>query len=879
MKLKGPSHAGHLRRWMQLEGYTVAIRRNPLAYFLPLSALLLVLIQSGCAGYTTKDAVPSIITQPANQTVTAGQTAIFSVSASGTAPLSYQWNINGIAISGATFSSYTTPPETTSGSGARFTVIVSNSAGNATSNAAMLTVSASPSGVPLQIATSSLPLTEVGIQFQAVLSATGGVQPYRWSVVSGSLPAALSLNPNTGTLSGTPSQEGQFDFSVQASDSSSPNPQTAVKALILSVVPAVQITPGALPNGEVGVPFQALVTATGGVPPYNWTVAGALPPGLSLNNSSGAIAGTPTQGGTSTFTILLTDSAGHSAQKSSSITITAAGPALPTLPQATVDLTMPTQTGTIRNVSAGDSAGFQNAINASTCGDTIVLVAGSTYNGNFTIPSTSCSGWIEIQSSAMSNLPSSGNRVGPSDASNMAIISTSTVAAALAFLPNSNHWRVMGIEFTTSVTPIYTLVKLGFTSDGSNITVQSQLPNQIIFDRNYIFGGTGTSVQVVEGIFANTQAFAIVDSYCDGIVDNSGDAQCIESTNGSGPFLIQNNFLQATGENIMFGGADPGVTNLVPSDITVVGNLIQKNVAAWRGVISDVKNLFELKNAQRVLLDGNVLQYTWAAGQEEAIILRSANQNGACTWCVVQDVTVTHNLIQHAPMGIVMTPIAGPETTNPALPTGRILVRNNVFDDISATNWGGGSYGTVFQVLSNSAYPIMHDITIDHNTGFPDVDFLYFGVSGTVSNTQFSNNISNYALYGVAGDGFGPGIGALNAYAPNYIYNDTVLINSTGATPGGVWPTGTIWSSLAGVGFTSYSGTPPNLSGNFQLTSHSPYYQAGTDGKDIGVWDWTCLNNDSAAALVGKFVPSLRGCASGVNLPPQPRTNVTATIE
>ena len=309
---------------MQLERYAVVIPRNPFAFFLPLSALLLILVQSGCAGYTSTDAAPSIVTQPTNQTVTAGQTAIFSVSASGTAPLSYHWNKNGMAISGATFPSYTTPPETTSGSGARFTVTVSNSAGKTISNAATLTVSASPSGVPLQIDTSSLPSAEVGIQFQTGLSATGGVEPYRWSVVSGPLPLALSLNPNTGALSGTASQNGQFDFGVQVSDSSSPNPQTAMKALLLSVVLALQIVPGGLPNGQVGVPYQASLSGSGGVPPYAWYIVGTPPSGLSLNTESVVIAGTPTEAGTSTFTVALEDSAGHTTQKSSSVTIAAA---------------------------------------------------------------------------------------------------------------------------------------------------------------------------------------------------------------------------------------------------------------------------------------------------------------------------------------------------------------------------------------------------------------------------------------------------------------------------------------------------------------------------------------------------------------------------
>src|SRR5690348_2042009 len=85
---------------------------------------------------------PAITTQPVNQTLTAGQTATFSVVASGTAPLSYQWQKNGTNISGATASSYTTPATATSDSGSTFRVIVTNSAGTATSNAATLTVNA-----------------------------------------------------------------------------------------------------------------------------------------------------------------------------------------------------------------------------------------------------------------------------------------------------------------------------------------------------------------------------------------------------------------------------------------------------------------------------------------------------------------------------------------------------------------------------------------------------------------------------------------------------------------------------------------------------------------------------------------------------------------
>src|SRR6266576_3808435 len=90
-------------------------------------------------------------------------------------------------------------------------------------------------------------------------------------------------------------------------------------------VPALQVTPGGLPSGQVGTPFQAVLTASGGVTPYTWAVTGALPVGLSLGASSGAIAGTPAQASISAFTIVLTDSTGQTAQEAISITIAAAG--------------------------------------------------------------------------------------------------------------------------------------------------------------------------------------------------------------------------------------------------------------------------------------------------------------------------------------------------------------------------------------------------------------------------------------------------------------------------------------------------------------------------------------------------------------------------
>jgi hypothetical protein len=128
---------------------------------------------------------PSITTQPASRTVTVGQTAAFSVAATGTAPLAYQWRKNGAAISGATSSSYTTPATKSSDNAAQFTVVVSNSAGSATSKAAVLTVNAAASD--LNSSSTSLSFGSVNVSSsntQSVTLTNGGSSSVTISNVS-----------------------------------------------------------------------------------------------------------------------------------------------------------------------------------------------------------------------------------------------------------------------------------------------------------------------------------------------------------------------------------------------------------------------------------------------------------------------------------------------------------------------------------------------------------------------------------------------------------------------------------------------------------------------------------------------------------------------
>jgi hypothetical protein len=164
----------------------------------------------------------------------------------------------------------------------------------------------------LAVATSSLPNGRVASAYSATLSATGGVAPYAWSIASGGLPPGLSLDGATGAIAGTPTTAGTFGFTVLVTDAQSPA-DSATKALSITVdaqtVPPLDITTASLPNAKRNRAYSATLAATGGAPPYTWSIAsGALPPGLTLNAATGAISGRPTTVGTYAFTVQARDS-------------------------------------------------------------------------------------------------------------------------------------------------------------------------------------------------------------------------------------------------------------------------------------------------------------------------------------------------------------------------------------------------------------------------------------------------------------------------------------------------------------------------------------------------------------------------------------------
>ena len=181
----------------------------------------------------------------------------------------------------------------------------------------------------------ALPNGVLGSPYSQTVSATGGNAPYTFTLSSGALPSGLTLNSMTGLISGTPSAAGTFNFTVTATDASGcPGSRAYIIIITNPGCPVITVNPPTLPQGVIGTPYNQTITASGGVSPYTFAVtAGALPPGLILNPTSGIISGTPTTAGQFNFTITATDANGCFGLRAYSIVI----PVIPVCPVITVN--------------------------------------------------------------------------------------------------------------------------------------------------------------------------------------------------------------------------------------------------------------------------------------------------------------------------------------------------------------------------------------------------------------------------------------------------------------------------------------------------------------------------------------------------------------
>jgi hypothetical protein len=573
-------------------------------------------------------------------------------------------------------------------------------------------------------------------------------------------------------------------------------------------------------------------------------------------------------------------------------------------------------------VAAG--ADLQAALNAAQPGDVILLAPGATFTGNFVLPVKSGAGFITIRSAAPdSQLPGAGVRITPAFASRLPKIQSPNTAPALRTVPGTHHWRLMFLEFPSTQLGYNDIIRLG---DGSAAqSLASQAPFEIELDRVYVHGHPLYGQK--RGIAINGRALAVRNSHVSDIKAAGMDAQAIAGWNGPGPFTIENNYLEASGENFLLGGSDPAIPALVPANLifrhnhvarpmswrepivpapsgvtaaaTTGGSLVAgthvyrvvarrpvgsgatgrstpsqdamisvpaqgRVVLSWqpvadatsysvyvrrpgeaeqywtvtgtsfadsglpgtmgspaaRGDVWRVKNLFELKNARGALIEYNVFENNWQEAQiGYAVLFTPRNQDGACPWCVVEDVTFQFNIVRNTAGAIS---VSGYDSPNPSAQTNNIRIRHNlvyaVTQQLGGTGW--------FLLVGDEP----RDLAVDHNTidtGGSAVVFAYGGTATAprqITGFSFTNNAARHNAYGINGASAAWGNGALAMYFPDAIVQGNWFAGGSASR----YPAGNYFGSEFGAAFVNAA------AGDYRCAAGSPLIGRATDGSDIG---------------------------------------------
>ncbi|MGE3512031.1 MAG: hypothetical protein AB7N65_24465 [Vicinamibacterales bacterium] len=471
-----------------------------------------------------------------------------------------------------------------------------------------------------------------------------------------------------------------------------------------------------------------------------------------------------------------------------------------------------------RTIGVGSAFELQRALDEARGGDTIVLQRGTEYVGNFVLRGRSAAdtGVITVRTESDWGLPREGRRMNPAYAPRLARLRSPNGQPVVRTEPGAHHWRLLLLEFPANAGGLGDIVALG---DGSRWQRRlDEVPHHLAVERVYIHGDPTLGQK--RGIALNAANVAIRDSWVGDIKAVGQDSQAIAGWNGPGGYLIENNWLEAAGENVLFGGADPSIPGLVPSDIVIRGNTLTKPTA-WRERGPrrwSVKNLLELKNARRVLIEENLLARAWQDGQTGyGVLLTVRNQDGGCPWCTVASVRFERNRVRDTGGGVQ---VIGADPEYPTQPMQEISIRDNVFEGIDRNAWGGDGY---FLLLGGRP----SGVAIDHNTIVSGASGGLIKIAnGPSVDFSFTNNIATHGDFGIIGTNRGVGDDSIRTYLPGARIEGNVIVGGNAARypPGNIFP-------RPEVLMRHFQG---EREGNYRLVPASPWRRAGTDGRDIG---------------------------------------------
>jgi hypothetical protein len=365
-----------------------------------------------------------------------------------------------------------------------------------------------------------------------------------------------------------------------------------------------------------------------------------------------------------------------------------------------------------------------------------------------------------------------------------------------------DHTRFVGIEWTSD--PAANVGRL-LNLEGSD---------HVILDRNWIHPAEGAEVGKGVALMEGARVIATINSYISGFncVAKSGkctDASAVGGGHGNKPtgtFKIFNNFLEGSGENILFGGSGATVN---PADLEIRRNHLYKPLI-WKegepgytpaptGDPYIVKDHFELKNAQRVLFEANLLENCWGGFSTTgfSIGLSPKNQGNHCPKCQVTDVTIRYIRIRNVG-GVFAIQNGLSKAGGASADGGRYSIHDVIVDNVHQQEFKGhGAFATIL-----SRVPPLHDVWFDHVTAFVPGPILTLKSMDEQKIDNFRMTNSVFASGGrrpaIASAGGGPancaaraqkgGPGSvLQACFSNYKFEKNLIISDQGS-----WPSGTI---------------------------------------------------------------------------------------
>jgi hypothetical protein len=375
-------------------------------------------------------------------------------------------------------------------------------------------------------------------------------------------------------------------------------------------------------------------------------------------------------------------------------------------------------------------------------GGTIRLAPGR-YDGNFVV---SVDGTTLI---GVADLPL--RRVAPGD------VAAVTLAPADRFAPT--------LQVTASRVAVSGLTVLNGAADRETVVVGSQRatraedqPDDVMFDRVAVLAGDRGGLR---GFSLHTRAVTVRRSHVAGFWYRGRDSQGIWANNGPGPYTIDDNYVEGSGENILFGGASIRIRDCVPSDVRITNNTIAKP-EAWRSLRGSVKNSVEFKAVRRALVEHNLIDGNWRDAQAgDTILLTPRNQEGDTPWVEVTDVTIRGNRVQRARDGYAIT-ILGTDDVASSRQTARVTIEHNLFVDARG---GVKVTGGVADAL-----------VVRRNT-FPAIasNWFLFSGEGPLTPLTVEGNVARSGAYGISGDRTTVGVPSLQRFTKVVAFRGNVI--------------------------------------------------------------------------------------------------------